>query len=133
MYFIWIIFIFVRKKIVLPVARHRHFPSFILIPKNWFLRASKLVHVSSPIARLMQCCIWFLMMWRRESKERERDRCLAKQPPHERNNYLMRQLHNHCMSYRCHATHNIPCLYAQIKELYKSYKSTRQLTRQLII
>jgi hypothetical protein len=33
------------------------------------------------------------MMWRREEgerKEREKGRCLAKQPPHERNNYLMR-------------------------------------------
>jgi hypothetical protein len=47
------------------------------------------------------------MMWRRESKEREIGRCLAKQPPHERNNYLMRQLHNHCMSCYFHATHNI--------------------------
>jgi hypothetical protein len=64
----------------------------------------------------------------RESKERGRGRCLAKQPPHARNNYLMRQLHNHCMGCCCHATHNIPFLCAQIKELYRS---TRRLTRQL--
>jgi hypothetical protein len=72
------------------------------------MRANTLVHVSSPIGRPMQCHIGFLMMWRRERKERERGCCLAKQPPHERNNYLMRQLHNHCMSCCCHATHNIP-------------------------
>jgi hypothetical protein len=55
-------------------------------------RASTLVHISSPIGRLMQCHIGFLMMWRRESTERERGRCLAKQPPHEQNNYLMREI-----------------------------------------
>jgi hypothetical protein len=49
----------------------------------------------------------FLMMWRRESKERGRCHCFANQPPLERNNHLMRQLHNHCMSCCCHATHNI--------------------------
>jgi hypothetical protein len=64
------------------------------------------VHVSSTIDRLMQCYIVFLMMWRRESKEREKE-VVVKQPPHKRNNYLMRQLHNHCMSCYCHATHNI--------------------------
>jgi hypothetical protein len=69
------------------------------------------------------------MMWRRESKERERGHCLAKQPPHERDNHLMGQLYNHCMSC-CHATDNIPFLYAQIKELYNP---TRRLTRQLIV
>jgi hypothetical protein len=42
----------------------------------------------------------------------------------------MRQLHNYCMSCCCHATHNIPFLCAQIKELYRS---TRRLTRQLIV
>jgi hypothetical protein len=42
----------------------------------------------------------------------------------------MRQLHNHCMSCCCHATHNIPFLCAQIKELYRS---TRRLTRLLIV
>jgi hypothetical protein len=39
----------------------------------------------------------------------------------------MGQLHNHCMSCCCHATYNIPFLYAQIKELHSS---TRRLTRQ---
>jgi hypothetical protein len=78
----------------------------------------------------MHCHVGFLMMWRRESKERERGRCLAKQPPHERSNYLMRQLHNHCMSCCCHATHNILFLCTQIKELYRS---TRRLTRQLFV
>jgi hypothetical protein len=41
----------------------------------------------------MQCHIGFLMMCRRESKERERGRCLAKQPPlsfyvHKLRNYI---------------------------------------------
>jgi hypothetical protein len=63
-------------------------------------------------------------------EERARGRCLAKQPPHKWNNYFMRQLHNHYMSCCCYATHNIPFLCAQIKELYRS---TRRLTRQLIV
>jgi hypothetical protein len=88
------------------------------------LRASTLLHVSCLIGRPMQCHTRFLMMWMRESEERERGRCFAKQPPHERNNHLMRQLHNHCMSCCCHATHNIPFLYAQIKGFYYS---TRRL------
>jgi hypothetical protein len=77
---------------------------FCNILRSILLRASTLVHVSSPVGRPMQCHIRFLMMWKRESKERERGCCLAKQPPHERSNRLMRQLHNHCMSSCCHAT-----------------------------
>jgi hypothetical protein len=96
----------------------------------WFLRASTLLQVSCPIGRPMQCHIRFLMMWRRESEERERGRCFTKQPPHERNSHLMRQLHNHCLSCCCHAIHNIPFLYAQIKGFYYS---TRWLIRQLIV
>jgi hypothetical protein len=46
-----------------------------------------------------------MAMYRRESKERERGRCFAKQLPHERNNHLMRQLHNYYLSCCCHATH----------------------------
>jgi hypothetical protein len=70
-------------------------------------RACTLLHVSCSIGRPMPCHIRFLMMWRRESEEAERGRCFAKQPPHEQNNHLMRQLHNHCMSCCYHATHNI--------------------------
>jgi hypothetical protein len=47
-----------------------------------------------------------------------------------RNNHLIRQLHNHCMSCWCHATHNIPNLHAQIKGFYYS---TKRLIRQLIV
>jgi hypothetical protein len=47
---------------------------------NEHIRASTLLHISNPIGRPMQCHIRFLMTWRRESKERERGRCLAKQP-----------------------------------------------------
>jgi hypothetical protein len=46
------------------------------------IRASTLVHITNLISRLMQCHIGVLMMWRRESKEREIGHCLAKQPPH---------------------------------------------------
>jgi hypothetical protein len=42
----------------------------------------------------------------------------------------MRQLHNHCMSYCCHATHNISFLHAQIKRFYYS---TRRFIRQLVV
>jgi hypothetical protein len=49
---------------------------------NFLIRASTLVHVNSPIGRPMLCHIGFSMMWRRESKERERGRWL-KQLPHE--------------------------------------------------
>jgi hypothetical protein len=47
-------------------------------------------------------------------EERERCCCLTKQPPHEWNNHFMMQLHNHCISCYCHATHNnflIMCTY----------------------
>jgi hypothetical protein len=95
------------------------------------LRASTLVHVSSPIGRPMQCHIGFLMMWKRESKEREKSRCLAKQPPHERNNYLMRQLHNHCMSCCCHATHNIPFYEHKLRNYIDLATTTHTMVVQL--
>jgi hypothetical protein len=63
--------------------------------------------LSNLIGRPMQCHIGFFMMWRSETGERARGRCLAKQPPHARNNYLIKQLHNRCMSCCCHTTHNI--------------------------
>ena len=47
-----------------------------------FIRAGTLLHVSGIISHLMQCHIRFLVMWRRESKVRERGGCLAKQPSH---------------------------------------------------
>jgi hypothetical protein len=59
--------------------------SLVLVPSNTpqktnILRASTLVHVSSPISRPMQCHIGFLMMWRRE-----------KEVVASRNNYLMNE------------------------------------------
>jgi hypothetical protein len=36
--------------------------------KNQMLRTSILVHISSPVGRLMQCHIRFVVMWRRESE-----------------------------------------------------------------
>jgi hypothetical protein len=71
-----------------------------------------------------------LMMWRRESEERERGRCFTKQPLYERKNHLMRQLHDQRMSCCCYATYNIPFLHAQIKRFYYS---ARRLIRQIIV
>ena len=74
----------------------------------WFLRASTLLHVSGLITRLMQCHVRFLVMWRRESKVRERGRCFARQPPHKLNFRTTRQLNHYCTRFSCHATYNIP-------------------------
>jgi hypothetical protein len=56
--------------------------------KDMYIRASTLLHISCPIGRLMLCHIRFLVMWKRESKERKRllpretTASWAKQPPH---------------------------------------------------
>jgi hypothetical protein len=68
--------------------------------------ASTLVHVSSPKGHLMQCHIGFLMMWRREQGERKMS--LPRETTTSWTKQLMRQLHNYCMSFCCHETHNIP-------------------------
>ena len=70
--------------------------------------ASTLLYVSSLIARLMQCHVGFLVVWRKESEVRERDRCFARQPSHKLNFRTTRQLNYHYTSFSCHATYNIP-------------------------
>ena len=58
-----------------------------------------LLHVNDLIVRLMQCHIEFLMLWRRESKVREKCRCFARQSPHKLNFRTMRQLDHHSSLY----------------------------------
>jgi len=62
------------------------------------LRASTLLHVSGFIARLIQCHVRFLVMWRRESDVREWACCFARQPPHKLNFRTMKQLDHNCIS-----------------------------------
>ena len=94
-----------------------------------YTKASTLVHVSGLIARLMQCHVSFLVMWRRESEMRKEYRCFTRQPPHKLNFRTMRQLDHHRTSFCCHATYNIPFLFTQIKKL-KSFYGTIYLSNK---
>ena len=111
--------------------------SVFLLPsfKNFlsWLRASTLLHVSSLIARLMQCHVGFLVMWKREREVRERGCCFARQPPHKLNFRIMIQLDHHCTSFSCHATYNVPFLFIQIKELKSFYETTYKTTINCLI
>jgi hypothetical protein len=69
---------------------------------NALIRASTLARQQSHRSSHAMTCKIF-----DDVEERKRGRFFAKQPPHERNNHLKSQLHNHYMSCCCHATRNI--------------------------
>jgi hypothetical protein len=65
-------------------------------------RASTLVHVSSQQYHRSSHTVSYRIFDDVEERARREEDVVAS-----RNSHLMRQLHNHCMSCCCHATHNI--------------------------